>query len=85
MLLLDVALLMLAAVFAVATSRLAAGPTDADRVLGLDLTFAVLISALALLALRLGQPLLLDLVLIATLLGFLTTVAVARMVSGEQP
>ncbi|MBF5083227.1 pesticidal protein Cry26Aa [Quadrisphaera sp. INWT6] len=76
---LDAALVVLALAAVVATVRVVVGPTDADRVLAVDLGFVVLLAALALLALRLGAPALLDLVLVGTLVGFLATVALARL------
>jgi multicomponent Na+:H+ antiporter subunit F len=79
--LLDAALVVLALALVVATVRLVVGPTDADRALGVDLGFAVVIAAVALLAVRLDAPALLDLVLVATLVGFLSTVAFARLVA----
>jgi multicomponent Na+:H+ antiporter subunit F len=79
--LLDAALVVLALALVVATVRLVVGPTDADRALGVDLGFAVVLAAVALLAVRLDAPALLDLVLVATLVGFLSTVAFARLVA----
>jgi len=76
---LDAALVVLAVAAVVATVRVVVGPTDADRVLAVDLGFVVLLAALAVLALRLGAPALLDLVLVGTLVGFLATVALARL------
>jgi multicomponent Na+:H+ antiporter subunit F len=76
---LDAALVVLAVAAVVATVRVVVGPTDADRVLAVDLGFVVLLAALALLALRLSAPALLDLVLVGTLVGFLATVALARL------
>ena len=81
MILLDAALVVLALALIVATVRLVVGPTDADRALGVDLGFAVVLAAVALLAVRLDAPALLDLVLVATLVGFLSTVAFARLVA----
>ena len=81
MILLDAALVVLALALVVATVRLVIGPTDADRALGVDLGFAVVLAAVALLAVRLDAPALLDLVLVATLVGFLSTVAFARLVA----
>jgi multicomponent Na+:H+ antiporter subunit F len=66
-----------------AALRVATGPTDADRALGVDFGFAVMIAAIALLAVRLDAPALLDLVLVTTLVGFLSTVAFARLVAGR--
>ena len=83
MILLDAALVVLSLALVVATVRLVVGPTDADRALGVDFGFAVVIAAIALLAVRLDAPALLDLVLVATLVGFLSTVAFARLVAGR--
>jgi multicomponent Na+:H+ antiporter subunit F len=81
--LIDAALVVLALALVVATVRLVVGPTDADRALGVDFGFAVVIAAVALLAVRLDAPALLDLVLVATLVGFLSTVAFARLVAAR--
>ena len=81
MILLDAALVVLALALVVADVRLVVGPPDAGRALGGDLGFAVVIPAVALLAVRLDAPALLDLVLVATLVGFLSTVAFARLVA----
>ncbi len=83
MILIDAALAVLALALVVATVRLVVGPTDADRALGVDLRFAVVIAAVALLAVRLDAPALLDLVLVGTLVGFLSTVAFARLVAAR--
>jgi multicomponent Na+:H+ antiporter subunit F len=81
--LIDAALAVLALALVVATVRLVVGPTDADRALGVDFGFAVVVAAFALLAVRLDAPALLDLVLVATLVGFLSTVAFARLVAAR--
>ena len=83
MILIDAALAVLALALVVATVRLVVGPTDADRALGVDFGFAVVVAAFALLAVRLDAPALLDLVLVATLVGFLSTVAFARLVAAR--
>ncbi|MFH0241256.1 monovalent cation/H+ antiporter complex subunit F [Streptomyces sp. HK10] len=70
---------VLAVVMAVAVWRMAAGPTEADRVIAVDLGFVVFVAAVALLAVRLDTPAVLILVLAATLLGFLATIAVAHL------
>ncbi|MEV2199509.1 monovalent cation/H+ antiporter complex subunit F [Streptomyces fradiae] len=75
----DILLGALAAVMPVALWRLAAGPTDADRVVAVDLTFVVLVAAVALLAVRTRESAVLVLVLVATLVGFLATIAVAHL------
>jgi len=82
-LLLDGALVVLALALVVAIVRVLIGPTDADRGLAVDFGFVVVIAAVALLAVRLDAPALLDLVLVATLVGFLATVALARLIGGR--
>ncbi len=83
MILLDAALIVLALALLVATWRVTFGPTDADRALGVDFGFAVVIAGIALLAVRLQARAVLDLVLVATLVGFLSTVAFARLVAAR--
>lgn len=78
------ALLVLAAAAVAAAVRVVRGPSDADRVLAVDLGFVVVLAALALLAVRLRAPALLDLVVVGTLVGFLATVALARLVGSRR-
>lgn len=80
MIVLDAALIALALAMLAVITRTLFAPSDADRALAIDLGFAVLVAAIAVLAVRLDEPALLDLVLAATLVGFLGTVAVARLV-----
>lgn len=75
----DTLLGVLAVVMAVVAGRLVTGPTDGDRVVAVDLGFAVFVAATALLAVRLHTSAMLVLVLAATLVGFLTTVAAAHL------
>ena len=82
---LDLALLVLAGTLVAAMVRMVRGPTDADRALAADVGFAVLIAAVALLAARLDEPTLYSLVMVATLAGFLTTVALSRLVDRRSP
>ncbi|MEG3636128.1 monovalent cation/H+ antiporter complex subunit F [Micromonospora palythoicola] len=84
MILLDAVLVVLAGSMAVVIVRLVVGPTDADRAAALDLGFFVFLAALAVLAARLHAPDLLDLVLTGTLVSFLATVAMARLVHRRQ-
>ena len=80
MILLDVVLVVLAGAMTVVIGRLVIGPTDADRAAALDLGFFVFLAALTVLAARLDAPDLLDLVLTGTLVSFLATVAMSRLV-----
>jgi len=83
--LLDVLLGVLAAAMAVVIWRLVTGPTDADRVVAVDLAFVIFVAGTALLAVRLRAPSALILVLAATLVGFLATVALAHLLERRQP
>lgn len=85
MILIDVLLGILAAAMAVVIWRLLAGPTDADRVVAVDLAFVVFVAGTALLAVRLRAPSVLILVLAATLVGFLATVALAHLLERRSP
>jgi multicomponent Na+:H+ antiporter subunit F len=76
----DLALAALAVAFALALVRAIRGPSVADRALAADLGFYAIVGAIALLALRTGYDQFLDVVLIATLLGFLATVALGALV-----
>jgi multisubunit Na+/H+ antiporter MnhF subunit len=58
--------------------RLVLGPSLADRVVSLDLVTVLLIAVAALLALKTGEAVYLDLGLALALVGFLATVAFAR-------
>ncbi len=77
---LNVVLGVLAVAMLVAIGRTIFGPTPADRALAVDFGFAIFVAGIAVLAVRLDEPALLDLVLAATLVGFLGTVAVAKLV-----
>lgn len=76
----DVALGLLAVAFGLGLVRAVRGPTVADRALAADLCFYGIVAAIALLALRTGYAEFLDVVLIATLLGFLATVALGALI-----
>lgn len=77
----DVALAMLALAFLTALARVALGPTAADRAAGTDVCVFALVASFALLAVRLDASVLLDGVLVITMLGFLATVAIARLLT----
>lgn len=83
MILIDILLGTLAAAMAVIIWRLVTGPSDADRVVAVDLAFVVFVAGVALLSVRLREPSVLILVLAATLVGFLATVAIAHLL--ERP
>jgi multicomponent Na+:H+ antiporter subunit F len=77
---LDVALAVLALTVVAAVWRAFRGPTDADRAVAGDLVFFVFVAVVALLAVRLDAAFFFDVAVVATLLGFLASVALARLV-----
>lgn len=80
MILLDAALAVLALTFGLALLRAVRGPSVADRAVAADVALYVIVAAIAVLALRAQTGAFLDVVLIATLLGFLATVALGVLV-----
>jgi multicomponent Na+:H+ antiporter subunit F len=80
MMLLDVALVGISLSFAFALRRVLVGPTIADRAVAADVALYGVIAAIALLTLRQGAFEFLDVILVATLLGFLATVALSLLV-----
>lgn len=63
---------------ACAALRLVLGPSLADRVLALDYLAILLALLAALLAIRTGEPLFLDVAVVLSLMGFVAAVAFAR-------
>ncbi|MFZ5483556.1 MAG: monovalent cation/H+ antiporter complex subunit F [Pseudomonadota bacterium] len=61
--------------------RLLRGPTEADRVIGLDLLFAVAVAGCVLAALASGRAVFLDVGIGIALIGFVATLAWARLVA----
>jgi multicomponent Na+:H+ antiporter subunit F len=80
----DVALGLLAVGVLSAIVRMVEGPDAADRAVAADLVFFAFVAAVALLAVRLEEQALLDIAVVATLVGFLATVALARLVHREE-
>lgn len=80
----DIALALVVLGMLAAIVRAAIGPSAADRVVAAELGFIAAVSAILLIALRLDQPILYDFALVAVLIGFLTTIGLARLVVKEQ-
>jgi multicomponent Na+:H+ antiporter subunit F len=76
-----VLLLVLAAM--VGCYRLLAGPTRADRVIALDLLFAVAVVLSICAALASGSPAFLDVAIGLSLVGFVATIAWARLIDQQ--
>lgn len=77
----DVALVLVVIGVFAAIIRAAIGPSRADRIVAAELGFVAAVSAIVLIALRLDEPVLFDFALIAVLIGFLTTIGLARLVT----
>jgi len=63
--------------------RLLVGPTSADRVVGLDLLFAVAIVLSLLAALASGRTVYLDVAIGLAVVGFVATLAWARLIQDQ--
>lgn len=70
--------LVLAASVVVAGVRMFRGPNDANRAIASDLLFFAVVGLIALFGVLAMSPPVFDLVLIATLVGFLATLSLAR-------
>jgi multicomponent Na+:H+ antiporter subunit F len=77
---LDIALVAIAFSFGTALLRVLLGPSVADRAIAADVALYGAIAAIAVLMLRQKTYELMDVVLVATLLGFLATVALSLLV-----
>ena len=74
------ALVILSVSFLITVWRIIKGPTLPDRILGLDMLVAVAIGFIAVIALKTGYTLYVDIAIALGLVGFLATVAFARFV-----
>lgn len=63
--------------------RLLAGPTDTDRVVGLDILFSVAIVLSLIASWMSGRTVYLDVAIGLALVGFVATLAWARLIQGE--
>ncbi|MBP1853296.1 multisubunit Na+/H+ antiporter MnhF subunit [Rhizobium halophytocola] len=84
------ALFLLAIAFLMTVYRVVKGPTLPDRVLALDMLVGIVIGFIAVIAIRTGYTLYIDIAISLGLVGFLATVAFARFilargVEGEHP
>lgn len=75
-----VALILLSASFLITIYRIVKGPTLPDRVLGLDMLVAVAIGYIAVIGIKTGYTLYVDIAIALGLVGFLATVAFARFI-----
>jgi multicomponent Na+:H+ antiporter subunit F len=80
-----IALGLLCLSFLVTVYRFVVGPTLPDRVLALDLLVTIAIGFLAVIGVRTGFTLYLDIAIALGLVGFLATVAFARFIHSRGP
>ncbi|WP_017607359.1 monovalent cation/H+ antiporter complex subunit F [Nocardiopsis xinjiangensis] len=78
----DIGIVAIIIGMAVAAYRILIGPSSADRGAGADVAFYGFVSLVALLGFRLRTDLVVDIVLVCALVGFLTALSVARLISG---
>lgn len=86
----NLALLLLSLALLMTVVRIIRGPTLPDRVLGLDMLVAIAIGFIAVVAIKTGFYLYIDIGIALGLVGFLATVAFARFIltrglAPEQP
>ncbi|WOS63686.1 cation:proton antiporter [Sinorhizobium fredii] len=86
----NLALLLLSLALLMTVLRIIRGPTLPDRVLGLDMLVAIAIGFIAVIAIKTGFNLYIDIGIALGLVGFLATVAFARFIltrglAPEQP
>ncbi|ACP24548.1 putative monovalent cation/H+ antiporter [Sinorhizobium fredii NGR234] len=86
----NLALLLLSFALLMTVVRIIRGPTLPDRVLGLDMLVAIAIGFIAVIAIKTGFNLYIDIGIALGLVGFLATVAFARFIltrglAPEQP
>lgn len=79
---LDIAIVCCAVAFVLATYRVGAGPTPADRTVAADLLTFSVIALVALIGTRMASRGTFDLVLVATVVAFLAAVSLARALTG---
>jgi multicomponent Na+:H+ antiporter subunit F len=75
------ALLLASVVTVVAGYRVVRGPTTPDRVVGLDVIATNVVAIALMFALVTGQALFVDVSLVLAIIGFISTVAIARYVT----
>ncbi|KQQ58565.1 hypothetical protein ASF69_14385 [Rhizobium sp. Leaf311] len=76
---------ILSVAFLLTVFRVVVGPTLPDRVVALDMLVGIAIGFLAVIAIRTGYKLYVDIAISLCLVGFLATVAFARFVLSRTP
>lgn len=81
MIVIDIGIGLLVLTILAATYRIVAGPTDADRAVAADLLFFSIIGLIALVGVELASGATFDILLIATLVGFLGILSLSRAIT----
>ncbi len=79
-----IALALLSISFLITVFRVVIGPTLPDRILALDMLVAVALGFIAVIGIKTGYALYLDIAIALGLVGFLATVAFARFVMSRE-
>ena len=79
----DIAIVLLLAALLLVIVRLARGPTLGDRILALDTLALLAVALIGAFTVRTGLGLYLDIAIAVALVGFLSTVALARYLLGR--
>nr|WP_234910997.1 cation:proton antiporter [Rhizobium skierniewicense] len=77
--------IILSVAFLLAVYRVVVGPTLPDRIIALDTLVGIAIGFIAVIAIRTGFDLYVDIAIALCLVGFLATVAFARFVLSRRP
>ena len=80
-----VALFILCLAFLLTVRRVVIGPTLPDRVVALDMLVGIAVGFIAVIAVRTGFDLYVDIAIALCLVGFLATVAFARFILSRRP
>ena len=80
-----IATIILSVAFLLTVYRVVKGPTLPDRVIALDMLVGIAIGFIAVIAIRTGFDLYVDIAIALCLVGFLATVAFARFILSRQP
>lgn len=78
---LEIAMVGVGVTILLSAYRIVRGPTEADRAVGADLFAFSIIAMIALVGVRAGSGGVFDLVLVATLVAFLSALALARLLN----
>lgn len=76
----NLALVILGVAFLLTVYRVVKGPTLPDRVLALDMLVGIVLGFIAVIAIRTGHTLYIDIAISLGLVGFLATIAFARFI-----